>query len=355
MDEPQSMDGNSFGYSRLQREVYEGLLSRGVEIRRGAPIRLQITEPSVVMPAAGRTSVVLSMWESYDLDAGRVRALATADMLLAPSKFSVDVFAKYGLKARRCPLGIDPGAWPFRRRELASGQPFRWLWVGAPNARKGWDVIEIAWMALGKVKGVELYLKTTGTDREEGIVRRGNVIVDNRNVSREELLGIYHSAHGFVFPTAGEGWGLTLHEAMATGLPCVVTEYSGVLDFCDARTTYFVPFVPVATGIETMDGRPAGEVRSMYADPSWVVRAMMAVMGNYREASIRARAGAEKARRFTWGRTVDTLIAHLERAARKAGGSGGGGLNHGPEQLVPDEVHGGDRGHVRDYPVVGSG
>lgn len=46
------------------------------------------------------------------------------------------------------------------------------------------------------------------------------------------LSRVYNGLDVFVLPTGGEGWGLPILEAMACGIPTLVTNYSGHLDFC---------------------------------------------------------------------------------------------------------------------------
>src|SRR6185295_2786220 len=61
------------------------------------------------------------------------------------------------------------------------------------------------------------------------------------NYSEEgDLARLYHEAHCFVLPTRGEGFGMPILEAMATGLPVIVTGYSGHLDFCNPTTTHLI-------------------------------------------------------------------------------------------------------------------
>lgn len=314
MDLPLKGVGNAFGYSILQRAVRAGLEERGAVLREGAPIRLSITSPAAFEPKPSRFNAIFTMWENWFMEPGDVAKLSRADLILVPSQFCLDLFRSHGLQnVKRVPLGIYREDWPFQRREWTPpAQPFRWLWVGAPNARKGWDVLLAAWEPFRKLKDAELVLKTTGTDREEEVVRDGNVIVDNRVLSHPEMVAMYHSAHGFVFPTAGEGWGLTLQEAMATGLPAIATRYSGHLDFCTEQNSYLVGY-----GRTRRDGAPGGE--TVCADADEVAERMLAVMRCYPVALERARRGAASASRFTWDRSADTLTLHLNRAAARAG------------------------------------
>ena len=65
-----------------------------------------------------------------------------------------------------------------------------------------------------------------------------NVVMDMRDLPINELIDLYHSAHMFILPSLGEGWGLTLSEAMATGCPCIATRMTGTADFFSESVGY---------------------------------------------------------------------------------------------------------------------
>jgi glycosyltransferase involved in cell wall biosynthesis len=60
------------------------------------------------------------------------------------------------------------------------------------------------------------------------------IIIDQRDLKAAEIAELYYSAHAFLFPSMGEGWGLTLSDALATGLPSIWTHRSAMLDYAEA-------------------------------------------------------------------------------------------------------------------------
>ena len=52
-----------------------------------------------------------------------------------------------------------------------------------------------------------------------------------KGVPEDMLVQIYNSMDVFTLPTGGEGWGLTIIEAMSCGLPVIVPDYSAHVDY----------------------------------------------------------------------------------------------------------------------------
>ena len=50
--------------------------------------------------------------------------------------------------------------------------------------------------------------------------------------------GVYTAADCYLFPLRAEGFGMTILEAMACGLPVIATPWSGPADFLSPRYTY---------------------------------------------------------------------------------------------------------------------
>lgn len=314
--------GNNYGYWTLVERLDTALVPF-VQPDKAAPVAFQCCAPMTFEPLPGKRNVLMSMYETPDLPQSAIDAVRQADLLIVPSRFCLDIFRPVvgpHVPIHVVPLGIDPPPQPAR----TLGVPFRWLYVAAQNPRKGWPVLCATWDRYfnrpayhGKV---ELYMKTTFIDGVGMVERRGSFIFDSRSLERAELAALYGAAHAFVYPTLGEGFGLTLGEAMASGLPCVATAYGGHLQFATKRTCALVP--AKLKRIQTAPGResaaPDGKMTFATLNPENLVRAMLAVMQDYDAALAMGARAATAMRAYTWDAAAAKLAAILQREHAKA-------------------------------------
>ena len=313
--------GNSYGYSVHNARSREAIQAAGVRIDRNAAVAFHVAPAHLFKPIPGKINILYMAWETDALPAAHCNGIVRADAVIVTASFLLDVVRREfsNKPVFLCHEGVDTVRYAFRRRERPAGKPFRFLWVGAPNARKGWELALSAWPAFVHDGRVELYLKTTITNRFE---RYRNVIFDSRNLSQDDMVELYHSAHAFVFPSFGEGFGLTLAEAMSTGLPVLYTPWSSLTDLADATCGYPLRFriLPAwATpegGLSTETQRPndrAVRTRLAQADTDDLAGQMMHVFKNYSKAARKGIRAAERIRkRFTWDRTGARLAAILK-------------------------------------------
>ena len=117
---------------------------------------------------------------------------------------------------------------------------FTVLTLGQNTERKSFKESIIAFSkALGKEKDCRLIIKSNTLGKMEENIKdviarysylNGNespiYLLDNINLSQEELVNLYNSSSTVLLPSKAEGFGLNLPEAMLCGLPCIYTNYS---------------------------------------------------------------------------------------------------------------------------------
>jgi len=133
-------------------------------------------------------------------------------------------------------FGVNLQVFQWRYRDF-NESPFRFLHLGITQFRKGsWLVPEAFVRAFRRDERVELIIATHHEDNK--MLAR---LVDEYGshphiffvVSRhKDPTRHYDGAHVFVSPHLAEGWGLCIPEAMALGIPCIVSR-------CSAPREYF--------------------------------------------------------------------------------------------------------------------
>ncbi len=218
-----------------------------VEVRHQWP-------PDFTPPASGHLALV-QPWEFGSIPEDWVQPLqAVVDELWVPSQFVRRMYLDAGLEADRVkvvPNGVDldrfrPDGPTLDALGSAEGRT-RFLFVGGVIPRKGIDVLLSAWVrAFAGRDDVELVVKDYGAD---GIYRRGDRsevarLAEDRNgppvvhltesLTDAEIEALYRSCDVLVHPYRGEGFAMPVLEAMASGLPVIVTAGGPTDEFCPA-------------------------------------------------------------------------------------------------------------------------
>jgi len=148
-----------------------------------------------------------------------------AELILVGSRFARDSFVAHGIAAERLrviPYGADtqrfcPPPQPRRRPS-----PFRVLFVGRLGEGKGISYLLQAYRRFCKVD-TELHLVGDIVPGAEVYLPFRDLYRHTAHVPQAQLPEVYRAADVFVFPTLLEGLGLVVLEAMACGLPVIVT------------------------------------------------------------------------------------------------------------------------------------
>lgn len=358
------MHGIGFGYTNHQRMLRKHCEEQGVVMDESADIAVQIVPAGNYEPVPGKFNVLYTMYEATTIPEKWKRKVKEADLIVVPCSHNKKLFRQYtDVPIEVCLEGVDVDLFTFKEREFPKYRPFTFLWFGASNERKGYKHMIVAWHEFN-IKNPELHdkvrlvMKTTQNSdnlerivgyengkpvleklAQERIVVADNAVVDTRRlpVTREGdlpgLVDVYHDAHAFVFPSMGEGFGLTLAEAMSTGLPCIFTPWSGPRDFADKKTGYPLKFhlAPITAYTPTLNEASGQveyvkELEAMSASPhiDHIVRRMQQVYYDYDTAIKKGRAAAERIRDgLTWDVSAENFIRIVDKHYKEWGEKNG--------------------------------
>ena len=256
------------------------------------------------LPRFARTR---SPWFYYELNsvpAGIVEEINGNDHVYVTSSFVQRVFAEHGVEVPTSVLGhgVDPAHYDYVAR--SKRDPFVFLCIAEHTSRKNLPaLIRCFERAFADETDVRLVLKLglhgrSGLDQH--ISQEGKILVRAESIEREaDLVELYGNAHCFVLPTRAEGFGMPILEAMATGLPVIVTRYGGQLDFCTDDNAYLID----SRGMVASDSHCFPYIESQWSDPDedHLVHLMREVYDNYERAvEIGRRAWETASRDWTW-------------------------------------------------------
>ena len=175
------------------------------------------------------------------------------------------------------------------------------LWVGANQRRKRLDLVLKTFRHFldNYEKNATLILRTAvqspqyGWDLHRLIalyeLTPDQVIMVGQDISREGLRELYHLSDAFLYPSM-EGCGLTVTEAMASRLPCVLADHSSLSEIGRGRAW----MVPMDKGNPYTVMPQDNEVRRL----NWDCKEAARLLNNVKENPQMAQMQAERA--FQW-------------------------------------------------------
>lgn len=314
--------GNSFGYSSHQKNLMYAMKKNGMNIDDNAKIALHIKPLCHYEKIPGKINVVYTMYEYTTIPDNWIKKLKDIDVLVVPCKHNKELFRKYtDIPIYICLEGCDTNKYKYIEREFPKKKPFRFYWFGVNNPRKGYLHVLKAWndwtILFPQFKETtELYIKACN-GKDEGIQKGDNVIFDNRTLSIDELVKLNHEAHAFIFPSMGEGFGLTLVEALSTGLPAAYTNYSGMCDYMREDWGYPIEYtlsnITTLERLEEWTKAKRHETQAAYPIIESVLEQMIRIYINYKSALVKGKIAAEIVRKhLTWDISAKRLLQILE-------------------------------------------
>lgn len=316
----------------LQRQVNRPLTTTAdVVVRHQWP-------PDFTPPPAGHW-VMIQPWEFGSLPKSWIEPInSLVDEVWAYTAYVRDCYVRSGIhpdKVFVTPLGVDTGLYlpDGPACPVTSSKSFRFLFVGGTIHRKGIDLLLAAYrqsftaqddvcLVIKDMGGASFYQGQTAQD----LIRRFSadpaapeIVYIDQNLPSEEMAALYRSCHCLVHPYRGEGFGLPIAEAMACGVPVIVTGYGAALDFCPPDIAWLVPAREVSLGV-----RRIGDLETV--DFPWLAEPDVAALAHLmrgacdhpEEARQRGMAACEHIHRhFSWDHATRCVESRLQELRGK--------------------------------------
>jgi glycosyltransferase involved in cell wall biosynthesis len=223
--------------------------------------------PNVYDYLKGRLKIGLLTYETTVVPSRWVECVNQhLDVLLMPSTFCFEIFEKAGVPKERMviqPYGFDPDVYypkDSSDARAASDEEFRFLTVTSPHKREGVENVLSAYRAaFSSADDVSLTIKANylpgAKTKPFEYAAFAQMIQDfasdpkspkirliSEYLAARQLADLYRASSCLVSATRGEGFGMVFLEAAASGVPIIVTGWSGHMDFvgnANARTVKF--------------------------------------------------------------------------------------------------------------------
>ncbi len=312
-------------FSRIAERVHKPLSREpDLHVRHQWP-------PNFVPPPQGHW-VMIQPWEYGRLPEDWIEPMSNlVDEIWVPSRYVLKTYLASGIPADRVrviPNGVNtrlfhPQARPI---SLATRKKYKFLFLGGTIWRKGIDLLLQAYgEAFRREDDVVLVVKDMGQNsfyRGQGAGKligelQGNpkfpeILYLTEDLDEQQMPGLLTACDCLVHPYRGEGFGLPVLEAMACGLPVIVTAGGATDDFCTPETAYFIPSRP--KGYFPNDMKLAGgALWVLEADVNALKNELRHVYEHPEEARRKGQRAIEKvASQYTWDKVAEQVTKRAE-------------------------------------------
>ena len=193
------------------------------------------------VPCAGRV-IGYGTFEHSQYPQEWINILEKNDTVLVPSQFNFNSLLlnnKFYL-----PHCLDFSEYSYFNKRSSH---YRFLYFGTWKNRKNYDILLRAFTEEFTKESVELVLKVTQNQLNTPVKsisriyrqlgKTANISVDSHILTDEEISKYLQKFNCMVLPTLGEGFCIPGLQAMASGLPLIITNYSGCTEYANSETS----------------------------------------------------------------------------------------------------------------------
>ncbi|HEY2440876.1 MAG TPA: glycosyltransferase [Solirubrobacteraceae bacterium] len=308
-----------------------------------ADVEVRHQWPPDLGPARAGRLAVIQPWEFGAVPRDWVAEInAHVDELWVPSEYVREMYLAGGVAPERVvsiPNGVDLDVFAPATADVRPDERLRFLFVGGLIWRKAPDILLSAWRrAFADRDDVTLVVKDFGA---EGVYRDGDrsaiseyagsgarprieLLVDE--LAPAELAALYRSCDVLVHPYRGEGFAMPVLEAMACGLPVIVTAGGPTDEFCPPEAGWRIRAGRAQFG-EARCGpfETAGRPWVLKPDEDHLVELLREAASSDEQRRRRGAAARAAAERLSWDAVADRyrqrISALVQRRPRLAGPS----------------------------------
>lgn len=225
------------GYGYATNCMVDSLQRLGYQIEANdasADVEIWFNQPHHWDFSPGTYKIGYHPWESTLLRDGWVDIMNECDEIWTPSPLIAHWYRRFS--GITVPIyvyqhGVEHSWEPVRREPEDT---IKFLHVGAEAARKGgWDTVAAFRRAFPHRTDVSLTMKMVNS-RWLGLPSLGKVRYIDEKYDFPTLQKLFYDHHAYVYPSWGEGFGLTPLQAMATGMPTsTVSAWAPYSEFLD--------------------------------------------------------------------------------------------------------------------------
>ncbi|MBI1849901.1 MAG: tetratricopeptide repeat protein [Planctomycetes bacterium] len=249
------------------------------------------------------------------------------DEVWTPSESCRRAFVESGVPETRVfvvPFGVNAEMFKIGHPPLTLGtkQPKRFLFMGGTTWRKGIDVVLDAYgRAFRRSDGVCLVIKETGLGADPAAIRRiramqadpraPEILYLGEVLAEKDMPRLYAACHALLHPYRAEAYGLAVAEAVACGLPVILTRGGACDSIVPEDAAYWIPAKAVALRSGFTESL-VGPATVLEPDVDALAERLREVADHFDAAALRGKRGSETVRAtLPWDRAATIVLERL--------------------------------------------
>jgi len=276
----------SNSWPKVNSNIRKGLSKRTIDLwsrgfNKGAEFSIRFCQPDSFSnaPACTRAKIGWSMWEFTNIPQAWVSGSNSVPAVFVPCLHNKELWVRAGTRVpvHVVPLGINKYVFYYRPDNTFDGprmvstctEPveyrrtfngFTFMMTGTVCPRKQPRLVYDTFNKLFADKNDVRLIMKTPKRMPLGYKETHNIKIIAETWNPVRIADLLRESDCFLYPTRGEGFGLSPVEAMAVGSTAIVTDWSGPADYLDDEYAYKLGY--------TLDGKVGSHWGDIFGFPT---------------------------------------------------------------------------------------